>query len=325
MVSDKESKRALREAAEWHARLNARDLSQEELQAFFAWRRLPTHSRAYEEVDKLWSSSAALGANRNIAQAVHTALARPRWRRNLMVFEDLVHRHSVAASLILVLSSALIFGVVQRPAFVTYETARGEQRIIPLADGSIIHLDTATRVKVRLAASSRQIELIEGRALFTVAHDANRPFIVHVGSADIEAIGTRFDVDAPLDGAPEVVLVQGRLALGQKHEDMHSLMDAGYAARFDPDGWSAPHKADMDIATSWTTGRLRFQATPLAVAVAQINRYAEQPLALSTPQNANILVSGTFDARDTRGFADAVQALYGLRLTPQPDGSASSR
>lgn len=261
-----------------------------------------------------------------MAQAVHAALARPRWRRHLMIVEDQFRRHSLAAALVLLLaSSAAVYGVIQGRAGQSYETARGEQRVVPLADGSTIQLDTATRVKVRFASNSRQIELLAGRALFTVAHDPSRPFVVHVGIADIRAIGTRFDVDATSDGTPEVVLAQGELALGHDDEDTHSRLEAGYATRFGPDGWSPPHKTDVDAATSWTTGRLRFQATPLAIAVAQINRYADQPLALTSPQEATILVSGSFDAHDTRGFADAVQALYGFRLTAQSDGSHSSR
>ena len=44
-------------------------------------------------------------------------------------------------------------------------------------DGSVIELDVETRIAMRMSAERREIELIEGRALFDVAHDSSRPFL----------------------------------------------------------------------------------------------------------------------------------------------------
>src|SRR5690606_21686104 len=87
---------------------------------------------------------------------------------------------------------AVWFGIEHRGT--TYSTGVGEQRIVKLTDGSIVTLNTRSRAFVRFADDVREVELIEGEALFQVEHDAHRPFRVAAGSVLVEAIGTQFNV-----------------------------------------------------------------------------------------------------------------------------------
>jgi transmembrane sensor len=57
-----------------------------------------------------------------------------------------------------------------------FQTKVGEQRSVLLADGSRVTLNTASRIEVRLQADQRVVQLLQGEALFEVAHDAQRPF-----------------------------------------------------------------------------------------------------------------------------------------------------
>src|SRR5262249_48912221 len=56
-----------------------------------------------------------------------------------------------------------------------YSTAVGEQRAFDLPDGSIVHLNTQSRLRVHFSAGGRDIRLLSGEALFRVAPDASRP------------------------------------------------------------------------------------------------------------------------------------------------------
>ena len=69
-----------------------------------------------------------------------------------------------------------------------YRTAIGEQRIVKLEDGSIVTLNTRSQIKVRFERDRRRIDLIEGEALFEVAHDTARPFQVFAGTAEVRAV-----------------------------------------------------------------------------------------------------------------------------------------
>ncbi|MGK2257020.1 MAG: transmembrane sensor, partial [Brevundimonas sp.] len=77
---------------------------------------------------------------------------------------------------------------------------------------------------------------------------------------------------------------------------------------------------DLPAATSWTTGRLTFEGTPIAVAVAEVNRYTRQPIELRDERISSIRVSGAFDAGDIDGFVAALQDLYPLEARRAPDG-----
>jgi MFS family permease len=80
------------------------------------------------------------------------------------------------------------------PAIDLYQTAKGERKSAALADGSHIDLAAATRLTVALAASERRVTLEEGEAIFDVAADAGRPFIITAGDRQVRVVGTEFDV-----------------------------------------------------------------------------------------------------------------------------------
>jgi len=77
----------------------------------------------------------------------------------------------------------------------------------------------------------------------------------------------------------------------------------------------------VDVAgvASWTSGRLQFNATPLAAALAEVNRYADAPVILEATEFATRPLSGTFDTGDPAAFAEAVAQIYGLNLVTRSD------
>ena len=71
-------------------------------------------------------------------------------------------------------------------------------------------LNTHSRVAVRLGAHAREVRLLRGEALFHVAHDPSRPFLVSTDDAVVQAVGTQFDVYRRDDGTVVAVL-EGRV------------------------------------------------------------------------------------------------------------------
>jgi len=94
----------------------------------------------------------------------------------------------------------------------TYATGVGEQRSIPLADGSTIELNTRSKIRIRFTADRRAIELVQGQALFHVAKDKTRPFIVQSDNTTVRAVGTEFDVYRRATGTT-VTVIDGRVAV----------------------------------------------------------------------------------------------------------------
>jgi ferric-dicitrate binding protein FerR (iron transport regulator) len=125
-----------------------------------------------------------------------------------------------------------------------YSTKIGSQEAIKLDDGSVIYLNTSSKAQVHFSKNLREVRLLEGEALFTVAHDAGRPFIVVTDTARVRAIGTQFNVyrtgtDATrvsvIDGVVQVTAVSPGLA-----GPLASSPSVGEAAGEGPSGRSLP-------------------------------------------------------------------------------------
>jgi transmembrane sensor len=132
----------------------------------------------------------------------------------------------------------------------TYATALGEQRSIEFADGSTVELNSRSKIRVKYSKRERDIELLEGQALFHVAHDTSRPFIVSVGTTRVRAVGTQFDVYKKSNGTV-VTVVEGRVAVystpqrpspgsGPIAELQHPFAQDSSAASASPSGSALP-------------------------------------------------------------------------------------
>jgi len=119
--------------------------------------------------------------------------------------------------LLAVASCALIFvatGAVwwQSTRYPIYATDIGERRSMTLADGSTVDLNARSKLRIRFTNDERRVELLGGQALFQVAKDKNRPFIVASGDATVRAVGTQFDVHRK-DSGTTVTVLEGRVAV----------------------------------------------------------------------------------------------------------------
>lgn len=299
------------EAAEWFARLNRLSISTQALEEFQAWRQDPLHDAAYERIEALWSAAGRLREHPDTARDVAAALARgarrQRWSRSAKI---------AAGVLVLAATGALTLGIAfERGRPLT--TGVGEQRLVSLDDGTKVRLDTDTRLRVRLTGDARQIVLERGQAFFDVAHDASRPFVVRAGDQSVRALGTRFEVRREGE-VVRVTLVEG--AVEVKGEDQARRLAPGEALAARAGALEAPRRVDLAAATSWTSGRLVFRSTPLAQAVAEVNRYSDGKVVLDTPQLKNVPVSGVFDVGDTRAFVAAVSDLFALEAQQEGAG-----
>ena len=305
------------EAADWFARLNRRDVSSQDMEAFRIWRKLPGHKEAYDEVDAFWRRSETLNSDPDIQAAIAGALGRTaqpppiRTRRGA--------RYGVAFALALV---AAIGGGYMLWGPRTYGTGVGEQRTVRLADGSTVILDTDSVVAVRLSAARRDIRLRRGQALFEVAHDTARPFVVTAGDTSVTALGTRFDVRRDGEGAT-VTLVKGlvevREASQAGRDQVWRLAPGQRVATRAPA--PAPRPVDVTTVTSWTSGRLVFRSVPLRDAVAEFNRYERQKIEIEGPLGDE-LISGVFAVGDTNTFVGSLADVHDLAVVRPDNGRA---
>jgi transmembrane sensor len=291
------------EAAQWFARLKTLPVSEGTLKDFFAWRRQEKNAQAFEEAERFWTEAGKVGDHPSILRAVEEAAVRGRSRRCL--------RLSTIIPILAMLVVAVTVGIhYVSLAGSTYRTDPGEQRAVALEDGSRLRLNTDTRVRVRYGSDRRKLMLEQGEALFNVAHDPARPFIVTVGQASVTATGTQFDVTRLRDSIA-VTLIEGRVSITAP--DGSSLwLRPGEQWRWPANGREV-HAVNASNVLAWTQGRIVFDGRRLEDAISEVNRYGGQPIILEVPAMAGERISGTFEAGDTQSFARAVTAFLPLR------------
>lgn len=198
-----------------------------------------------------------------------------------------------------------------------YVTAVGEQRAVALEDGSVIHLNTQSRVVVRFSDRGRDIDLLAGEALFKVHRDAARPFRVHTSEAVIQALGTQFNVYRRPEGTTVAVLegrvtVMGEVPTAEKVADIanrdtrETKLGSGQQVRIDHQGRIAARETkDVASVAAWRQRRLIFSGTPLPEIVAEFNRYNRTPqIVLEIADASKRVYSGVFDADDPESLAE---------------------
>ena len=213
-----------------------------------------------------------------------------------------------------------------------YSTAVGELDTVSLADGSRVTLNTDTRIHVDLSDKERRIDLRRGEAFFVVAKDATRPFVVYADDKRVTAVGTQFSVRRDADDI-QVVVTEGRVKLEQASTVLElsklvgrpdrpaTALAAGAIARtaksdvFVQEG-SAP---DAEQRLSWRNGYLVFEATPLADAVAEFNRYSARKIVIDDPSLSALRISGNFRSSNSDAFLWLLKAGFHVQIEEGED------
>jgi transmembrane sensor len=328
------NEQALEQAAYWHARLGAPDCTDRERAEFERWwlaahaharafaaaealsEELPRAAAAGSRLEQLADEAFAMGrgASPERVQRLEPRRSARRW------FVPAALAASVAVGAVSVRLAADFKDAAAVPP-VVYSTADA-RRDVTLSDGSVVSLDVASEISVRITETERQIVLVDGRAVFDVAHDAMRPFVVSAAGSRTTALGTRFQVQR--EGHNVVVtLAEGKVAVTGRSEsstDWQTTLVPGEQISIDPAASTAPRKRVVDASTStaWTRGRLVFHGTPLDEALAEVNRYSDRKVRLGDPALAELNVAGNFIAGDSEAAVSAFAAMLPLRAV---DGS----
>ena len=272
------------DAAAWVVRLEAADLGESEAVAFDAWLSSPENAAAFDAALAVSHEYAQRG--RPVAQALaDRRVARPVGRRAVFAAGAIAAAAAVAVVVAPQLASA---------PTAAYATARGEHSTVRLADGTTIDLNAGTHLAVRLERDARRVTLAEGQAVFDVARDPRRPFLIEVGDRTVRVVGTQFDVRRR-DGKLSVTVARGaveirpnagaagkayRLHPGQRLEHLEGAADAHVAV------------AEADEILGWRSGRLVYRGQPLAEVVADLNQQFSTPIRIEDPALAATPISG---------------------------------
>ena len=360
------NRQILDEASTWFVDFRVGDVDSGARERFDRWlRESPEHIRAYMEIAKTYVELPALSLQPTIDVQALIAHALP--ESNVVPIEDharsrrpgpptakamestgvdpefprrrrpWIKAAALAASIAAVgTASLLVYFALNHSS--KYITQIGERRSITLVDGSTIDLNSRSEVRVNYSERERNVELIDGQALFEVAKDKARPFIVRSGETAVRAVGTQFDVYRKKNGTT-VTVIEGRVAVlnsthsvaeeqfhggnapflasgatkiagtsgsgkspplaeGNGTENAAILVSAGEQLTVSDHVIAVPAPADVAVAIAWVQHRLIFDASRLNDVVDDFNRYNRRQIIIEDRTLDDFHVSGVYSSTD---------------------------
>ncbi len=181
--SDKQYEQACETAVGWVARLHSDAVSEEDQQSFALWLgEHSSHLQAMDEALDLWDDLAVVRHIPSITERPARAANNSRWFA------------TAAVAACLVLAIFLWPQLPSDPVSTQYQSAMGERRTVDLPDGSLVRLNTNSRISVTYTDDQRHIDLQQGEVWFQVRPSQEKPFHVDAGATRITAVGTAFNI-----------------------------------------------------------------------------------------------------------------------------------
>lgn len=309
----------LDQAAAWTTIVDSGEMSEEQRLDFHAWLDEPRNARALSEFRTLLALIQELPEKKT---ATLRRMSIPPARSPFLgqILEHPWRISVVAAVLVMALAASAWFNFRPVREYFTqaYSTEKGESRTLVLKDGSVVHLNTQSRVRWTGVGKDRRVALELGEVLFEVAHDATRPFRVTVGNSEIRDLATEFDVYRKSNGSVVVTVLSGQVAIKDLGTGDNSpawaerQLKPNEQLEYTPASLIAEaHPVEAAKAVRWREGLLETTGQSFSTVVNELNRYSNKQILIADPRvdAAHIKLGGAL------GIHDVPAALYLIQET----------
>lgn len=237
------------------------------------------------------------------------------------------------AAAVACLMVSLLLGFMVKVAWLdrTLRTELGEWRTAELTDGTQVRIGPDSVLRVAFGDDHRTIRLIRGEAMFSVAKDPSRPFVVRSKMIDVLAVGTEFRV-SHWRGEDIVAVTEGSVAVYRDGRDGREALrgavpiapaqiaaatggmalTAGEQVSVTRATRSAPvakQKVNVDYELAWADGWLVFEDKTIAEVAREFNRRNRTKILVTEPSiAARRLAFFRGSATDPESFVAALAA-----------------
>jgi transmembrane sensor len=323
------------EACEWLVQFRSGEANEQARREFDLWlRRSPECVRAYLEISAIWSEAPRLdpGGRWDLdsliaAPAKGDVIDLPHYRsRESRADPDLSKRRHLswlAAAGVAICVAIPAFMIIEQSRATTFETTTGEQRFFTLTDGSTVNLNSQSAIEIRFTSAERSVVLSKGEALFHVAKDAARPFVVSTASTRVLAVGTEFDVYRK-SAATIVSVLEGRVQVSQPPPSRSGsataatmveplALTAGYRVVVTRAGIGGSEQVDAAATIAWTQQQLIFDSASAADIAEEFNRYNSRHMIIDGDL-AELRLSGVFSSTDPMAIVRFLHDRFGVQV-----------
>lgn len=291
-----------RQAADWLLIIEG-DANDEQFHQWNDWlQQSERHQEIWQQTYRSWQLMAKLSID-DVQAAEPTTTKPPKICRLAWT------TFAIAASfLVAVLSPSLILYWQADEMTTTAQT-----RLITLSDGSQVTLGANSAIAVNYSEQQRAITLLKGQAFFDVSHNKQRPFIVTTPQANVEVLGTQFDVEA-LSNHAYVAVASGSVGVTNNLQ-LEKILSPGDLMSVANDGVMAKLHVPVEQIAPWREQRLFVQSRTIADVVDTVRRYYDGIIIVTNDTLKTKRVTGSYQLSQIDNVLDAVVLPHGGKVT----------
>jgi transmembrane sensor len=307
------------EAAGWFARLQGEAATGDDWLAFERWLQAsPAHALAYERLERVWVDLDYAPIARDLGGRPLLAARRRRASRGAVGRPSRRAWIGAGAAVAVGLVVAAGVGLWSTPgvATQTYQTNPGQTRQITLVDGTRIRLNAASKLTVSLGRDARRVQMADAEAVFDVAHDAARPFLIAVGDRQVRVVGTEFNLRYRADKVALTVrrgVVEVRPA-GAPQAQPTRVTAGEVLTHSEGEAGSILKVSDPEAAFAWTSGQLIYRDQPLSEVAADLSRRFGAQVRTADARTASLRFSGVLVTDSEADVLRRLQAFVPIRV-----------
>lgn len=297
------------QASLWAARLRGRAMTDRDRAELAAWLEAdPEHRWVLSRYRELSGQlDAQLGTAAESLAVLAAAGRGRRWRM---------------ASATLGAAAAAVLAIVvwtNRPH--DFATKTAERHGATLADGSRIELNAQTSLAVDFRRDERRVRLTGGEAWFSVAKDAERPFVIETPTGSVRVTGTVFNVRAA-GARVEVTVLEGAVRLrAAKERANEAVVRPGQQATMGADHvrvQALPDGMAQDV-VAWRLGQVVFEDATVNEVIEHFAAYQAHRV-VADPAVAEMRLGGRYHLDDLEGLLRAIERVLPVRIVREAKG-----
>ena len=335
----------LEAASRWVLRIDAGELTAEDIAKLQEWLgQEASNVSTLLEVASMWDKSASLARLGDLfpleAQRLNKSRRKDRvhWAQGAPAWAIALGLMFIGVATILSLHFSMSANYQDRgDQSAVYQTAVGEHKLVVLADGSEVELNTNSRLAVAFKPDRRLLHLLQGEIIVRVAHDKSRPLLVVAADRVVQAVGTEFRVEITDQQNIEVLVTEGKVVVAMvsrlnaagKGENQGSMpafassplsdlqgtfVSAGEQVSLRPEEEvkTPVSSDDIEVKLSWREGRLVFRSEPLEKALAEVERYTTVEFVFLDESLKTLTISGRFRAGDVEALLASLRLNFNI-------------
>lgn len=292
----------IKQAAEWYQRLKDGELDEVSQREFRDWLNVPANLVELARMclidarlRRVFKKNARVLPENVIDFDSYATVTRPRPQPP---------QRRAAMSRFKIRSIALVVGIVLAVSVVTWMRLGSSDYVVMtrqghwdkqlLDDGTVVYVGPHTKLRFHFTEETRGVALVRGEALFEVAKDPGRPFIVSTDAGTVRAVGTAF---ATSDRGDTVVVTvaEGKVAVtasATRNGVQHQVYaTANQQVVLSSNGVSMPVPVKADRELMWVRNWYEYEGERVADIVARLNKLNGAQVIVDDPQVLRLRVN----------------------------------